>query len=165
MSALRFAAAGVSFGICVLFGSVRKARLRRSLEELEALTEDIKYAVSCVKLMKLPVDEIVRRLAENGGCGCFWKSVWEGMTSGLDLKQAIAVAEKPSLSAVSGSVLSELADDATLSDSDTLAGRLSMIAERLDAELEYRRGKSREEEKLTSSLSVFAGLAAAILVL
>ncbi len=165
MSAGRLSAAGICFGICVLFGKVRITRSRQQVEELEKLLGDLRSAENSVRLVRLPLGEIVNGLRENGRSKKLWSSVCAGMSSGLDFGRSVASADTPPVSPEAEKIFSELSSLAVSNDADVLAKRLSSVADRLENELETERKNSREKEKLTSSLSVFAGLAAALLIL
>ena len=165
MSAARFAAAGISFGVCVLYGAVKRARSKCRMDELEGLIRDIVVMEAEVRLEKRPIEEIVCGLSEKGNCRRMWRAALAEMRSGTPLSRSLGDSGTHSADGEAEREIEELFSRSPTSDSVSFAERLSNSARKLEAILEKEKKQNLEKDKLTSSLSVFAGIAAALLIL
>lgn len=155
----------LAFGACALFGSVKKARSGRSLCDAEALVKDLGELGDRMRLRREPLDEISARLAAEGGCRALWKGISQGLAEGRTFSEAYALAEKPPVCREVMSVVDELASSLGTGAMEDEIKRLGEAMDKLGTRLAELEKADAERSKLTGSLSVLLGLAAALLLL
>ena len=165
MSAAKLISAGLAFSACVLFGYVRVKGSRRRLSELEGLYEDVKAFEQSVRLDRTELDAEVKRLAEEGRCSDAWKRVEVRMSEGLDLASAIDGSGMKKLFSGSEEALDLILRMDPCGDHETVSNTLACAAAKLGSIAEKKRECLLKNERITRSLSIFAGLAAALLII
>lgn len=165
MSAARTIAAISAFGACALYGAVRKARTKGEAAALGGITEDLMEAERMVRLTRSPLTSIAGELAKAGKSQLFWRSIHEKMLAGSSLFKAYSSTPKPCMNGEAGQVLDGLFSSLGRGDAETESKRIRLAAERLGALFSETEKRASEKCRLTSSLSVLAGAAAALLLI
>lgn len=165
MSALRLLAALLSFVICFLYGKVKSARDKKKLDELYGLVCDVKTVETLVKTERLQLDEIVKGLSVSGENADLWTNVYEGISAGTSVSEAVKLAFGKTPDNEVKALILRLFDNEASREPEAFSAVLSDTAEKLESAYESKKKRSLEKDRLTGSLSVFAGLAAAILIL
>lgn len=165
MSILRLIAACAAFFACVLYGRRRRKRDAESLALMEDLTADLKFFADCIKKERLPVESIVNRLSVKGRCKTAWASTIDLMKQGSGFNSAF---DKSCRTIVQGRA-KELIEHMFSKDSEPasykLLDRISETAVKLEITAKEERKRLDEKTKVAGSLSLFAGIAAALLIL
>lgn len=155
----------LAFGACALFGSVRQARGAKAVADLASFRGDLVETENLMRQSRTPLPEIAAKLAESGRCPAFWEAVSRGLAGGLSFREAYSAAPKPELPAGAAEVADGLAAALGTGDLQTESERLTAAAERLAPMLSDLEKSTAEKGKLIRSLSLLAGLAAALLIL
>lgn len=165
MNGARIVSAALAFTVCAVFGTVRRARMRREAEIASLLAADVCDLERMLRLERRPIAELAGRLAEAGGCREFWRGVAEGIEHGATFGEAYASAPKPEAGKAAAEVLSALAEKQGSGDAEGESVRIKKTANELADIAEQMRKTSAEKGKLTGTLSLLAGLAAALLII
>lgn len=163
MSAARLALAAGAFAVCAVFGTVRRAEREAGRKRLESVSADI--SALRVKLAdgRLPLGRIASELAASGQNAGYWRGVSEAMARGLSFGEAAPPV--PGLDSEADEILRSLF--AGLGDGSLRAEeeRIERAERGLRALLEKRTRELEKRGGLINSLSLLAGLAAALLIL
>lgn len=154
-----------AFGACALFGAVRKARTKQEVFALSGITADIREAERMVGLSKAPIASIAGELARSGRSAPFWQSVSDKLNGGSALIEAYSASPAPTALPEAAQVLDGLFSSLGRGDAETESKRLRAAAERLEEILGAAEKRASEKCRLTGSLSMLAGAAAALLLL
>ena len=86
-----------ALGICLLHGKVCVARAVGRTTETQDMVEDLMSVDRMIRLERLSLDDIASRLAQNGRCRSFWRSVDSLTSQGTPFREAIRKAELPDI--------------------------------------------------------------------
>ncbi|MBO4384178.1 MAG: hypothetical protein J5854_02000 [Clostridia bacterium] len=165
MSFLRFVSAGLLFVSCASFGFIRTEREKKKLGTIKGLITDLKEMEHEVRFGRWDTAVILSRLVSSGMEKDIWREAVRKSEKGGSFRRSLMDAvEKlidPSVSELLGKHLPEVCS----SDSCAEAERIRSAADYLNEYFSIRKAKSDEKNKLTLSLSILAGAAAAITVL
>ena len=165
MSAARALSALLVFSGFVLFGRVRCSRKKLEASQTEALLTDV-TAIECrLGALRQPLERLVGSAAEQSAVSGFWTEISKGLSSGKTPSEAFEVAGDRIISSGAREILRELFSEIGSSDLKSELQRLSFAQKRLNALAEETKSRTGSELKLTNSLSVMMGLAAALLLL
>lgn len=165
MSAARFFCAMTALGICLLHGKVCVARAVGRTAEMQDMIEDLMSVDRMIRLERLSLADIASRLAQNGRCRSFWRSVDSLTSQGTPFREAIRKAELPDMGKNAVSALLDYASDIGSNDLEAEGTRLSCVIERMNLALSELKEHDRDKARLTMKLSALLGAAAAILII
>ena len=165
MSAARLIAAGLVFACCGTFGLVRSARIELELKNAEALAADTERLSGFIGESRMPLREAFERLAEEGGLGELWLELSQRMDSGCSAGDAVCGAAYFERIRGGREAARELSAGLMSGEAEAVRSSLSGCAARLRTLCDARRGEIASRVKLTRSLSLLLGLAAALLML
>lgn len=165
MSFLRLLSAAAAFLACALFGAVRKRRYSESLNELYDINSDLKLLAQYIGRSRMPLSDAAKALVSDGKCTDIWSAVSVKLSEGKDFFEAFTSSRKHSFCEEAESMTAQLLSGIGTGDAETELNRLSALTEGLDALLEDLRKDYAVKSKLAVTLSLFMGLALALLIL
>ena len=166
MSAGRLAAAALVFSTFAMYGVIRTSKHHARVKMLNSLCADMREFGTRLALERMPLPQITARLAADGGeCSTIWKTINEGLRDGNTFAAAYARAEELLYGNEEKAIMQELARSIGTSDAQSESQRLEFAYKRLDAVLQNLKARTDKSVRLTSSLSVLGGLAAALLLM
>ena len=165
MSAGRLAAAGMVLAVCALFGRVRASGNESALRETHALCGDIMRLETLLRSQKLTLPEAAERLSREGASRELWEGVSQRMSEGMSFSGAFSAAPHPALCLGAAEAVCELAEGLGKADMAAELSRLKNAEARLSSICDEAEKAGRNRDKLTTSLSMLCGLAAALLIL
>lgn len=165
MSAARTAAAFAVFSGFALFGAVSNSRKRQKVKEAKILLADASELESRIKTLRQPLADIAEAFSVNSGCAGFWGGISKGLSAGLSPEAAFDRAKSMISSDEVRNVLAELFEGLGSSELNGELRRLELAVNRLEQVYAETQKSLESGTKLTNSLSILMGLAAALLIL
>lgn len=165
MSAARLIAALLAVCGSALFGAVSNSRAEERIKNTDRLVSDVDEMYSLLRIDRMPLHEIASRLSEKGELPALWANVEAEMEAGASLKEALNDIKLPGPGSAAARFAGYLTDGFPAGDAETESARIGYALEKLKAYRESAINEQKEKGRLTSSLSLMLGLAAAILIL
>lgn len=165
MSAIRLAASSLVFAGFTLYGAVQKSKKLCALSELSALSSDLSAFAGRLELTMSPLDSIASAAARQSRIKRFWEALAAALSSGLAPDEAFENACSLLRCGEALPVLEELFSGLGSSNASAEAACFRFASERIGALAEKLGREAAVGVKLTNSLSVLMGLAAALLLL
>jgi|GEM_PF-2576436 len=165
MSAARLLASALVFGGFVLYGAVKKARRLNEAEQLRSIAADIAELAVKLEMTRAPLGSIAGALAQKSCLPRFWQELGEALEAGESPKGAYQKARQMIVCTEADGVLEELFSVLGAADAASEANKLKHAGARLEGILNESNRKAQESNRLTGSLCVLMGLAAALLLL
>ena len=165
MSAPRLICSAAVFCGFVLYGAVRAERKKAALSEAEALRKDLAELSDRMELTRSHLCAICEELSRKSGLSELWSAMTEGLSKGLAPSEAFALCRGTLKNEAAAAVIKELFEDLGSADIEKESGRLELSLKKLDELISFSRGEFEKSRRLTSSLSVLMGLAAALILL
>lgn len=165
MSFLRLISAGLVFIPCALFGLISKEREIKKTETLKGLITDIKELEQDIRFGRKKTADALSHLADVGKEKVVWKEIVVKTEKGCSLRDSIIEAFGKHVGHSVSDLLDKQIPDKSSFDSSVEAERLRSISEQLEDYRVTAEKKCYEKCRLTLSLSILVGAAAAILIL
>ncbi len=165
MSAARFFAAFAAFAVCALHGAVRRSESSGRLAHTEGLLSDVRRIGPLIGSLRMPLEAVCRRLAEQGEERELWERIAGQMSRGRSFSQACGGASAAKLPPKAGAVLKRLSVSLGGGDAQTAVSAVEQAADELSRIASDERSSAARRSRLEGSLSMLFGLGLALLIL
>ncbi len=158
-------AAGV-FLLCAAFGAVRAEGFRVRLRAAEMLLSDLGAVASSLRYEKRTAASIAEKLSETGKLTAFWKKLGQAMEAGAGFGEAWEeCGGELALDPAIGAAALSFAKSFGGGDAETELARLEITLESLGEAVRTKAREYPNKRKLTGTLSILLGVAAALLII
>lgn len=165
MSISRLFAAGLVFMAFAMYGAVNGSRHNARVTLLKGLYYDVAEMRTRLKLLHEPLDVITENMATSGKCKELWSEVSIYMKKGKSFGEAFGESDRRAFGNEEIEIMYELSAQLGKNNVAEEEKRLEFAAIRLNELYKKLKEDTEKGVKLTNSLSVLGGLAAALLML
>ncbi|MCR5610841.1 MAG: stage III sporulation protein AB [Clostridiales bacterium] len=165
MSFFRFTSAGLLFLTCSLYGIVFREREKKKRETVSGLITDLKEMENEIRFGRRNYEDVLYHLSKKGLHKQLWSEIYDATKKGYSFRNAFLRSAGSRIDPTLPDLFEKLLPETCAFESSAEADRIRILTEKLEEYAAKAKKSSEERVRLTLSLSLLAGAAAAIIVM